>query len=68
MHVAGRGPKVDREGNPLLYLFRKTWHYSAGNRQKAVWPQIQVSSASDDVASRVPKDSSSERMLSRMHR
>ena len=37
MHVAEKVPRVEREGNPLLYLFGKTWHYSAGNRQKVVW-------------------------------
>ena len=24
-------------GNPLLYLFKKMWHYSAGNRKTIVW-------------------------------
>lgn len=33
----GKAAKADREGNPLLYLFGKTWHYSAGNRDKVVW-------------------------------
>ncbi len=27
----------DREKNPLLYLFSKSWHYSDGNRTKVVW-------------------------------
>lgn len=25
-----------RDGNPLLYLFRAAWHYSAGNRHKVI--------------------------------
>src|SRR5262245_45435717 len=25
-----------QNGNPLLYLFVKTWHYSAGNRARVV--------------------------------
>lgn len=29
--------RTDKEANPLLYLFGKTWHYSEGNRDKVVW-------------------------------
>jgi ABC-type multidrug transport system fused ATPase/permease subunit len=35
--VIETAPRVPREGNPLLYLFSRTWHYSMGNRQKVVW-------------------------------
>ena len=28
---------MDNKKNPLVYLFGKTWHYSAGNRSRVVW-------------------------------
>jgi len=37
MSVVEKAAKAGREGNPLLYLFGKTWHYSAGNRSRVVW-------------------------------
>jgi ATP-binding cassette, subfamily B, bacterial len=35
--VVEKAPRANRENNPLLYLFGKTWHYSAGNRRMVVW-------------------------------
>lgn len=37
MPVVEKVAKAGRESNPLLYLFRKTWLYSEGNRDKVVW-------------------------------
>ena len=28
--------KDKKTGNPIVYLFRKSWHYAAGNRHKVV--------------------------------
>src|SRR5262249_3220879 len=35
--VVKKAPGGNRESNPLLYLFGKTWHYSAGNQRMVVW-------------------------------
>lgn len=37
MPVVEKARGADQGGNPLLYLFGKTWHYSVGSRQKVVW-------------------------------
>lgn len=46
---AEKTARTDKEGNPLLYLFKKTWTYSKGNRKKIVafWSMFTIAQLND---------------------